>query len=158
VDREKLQHQLDDGITTTYGRHKGQLLSCHNWTDPIKIQSFINQFRLSLPHEYNTTEYIRRGYEELFNATALSTIVLVVKEGKHRMVRRMMANVGHPVVTLHRNRLGNITLDPTRTPPGTTRLLSDAEREWVHSLLPKRTKEIIYKQIREKKLQQNQQQ
>ena len=34
------------------------------------------------------------------------TVRLVVREGKHRMVRRMLANVGAPVVGLRRERFG----------------------------------------------------
>jgi len=39
-----------------------------------------------------------------------SRVTLVVTEGKHRMVRRMLANVGLPVTELHRVRLGEIRL------------------------------------------------
>ena len=39
------------------------------------------------------------------------TVRLVVTEGKYRMVRRMLANCGHPVVGLHRVRYGNVWLD-----------------------------------------------
>jgi len=35
---------------------------------------------------------------------------LVVREGKHRMVRRMLANVGAPVVGLRRERFGDALL------------------------------------------------
>lgn len=37
-------------------------------------------------------------------------VVLAVTEGKHRMVRRMLANAGHPVVALHRLAYGPFTL------------------------------------------------
>jgi 23S rRNA pseudouridine2605 synthase len=40
-----------------------------------------------------------------------AVIRLVVREGKHRMVRRILANVGHPVVALHRVRYGVVTVD-----------------------------------------------
>lgn len=36
---------------------------------------------------------------------------LSVSEGKHRMVRRMLANCGHPVVRLHRVAFGPLRLD-----------------------------------------------
>lgn len=39
------------------------------------------------------------------------TVRLVVTEGKYRMVRRVLANAGHPVVALHRVRYGDIRLD-----------------------------------------------
>ena len=38
------------------------------------------------------------------------TVRLVVREGKHRMVRRMLANVGAPVVGLRRERFGDVLL------------------------------------------------
>ena len=37
-------------------------------------------------------------------------VTLTVTEGKHRMVRRILANAGHPVVELHRVRYGEIVL------------------------------------------------
>ena len=36
---------------------------------------------------------------------------LTVTEGKHRMVRRLLNNCGHPVVALHRVRYGDVHLD-----------------------------------------------
>jgi 16S rRNA U516 pseudouridylate synthase RsuA-like enzyme len=38
----------------------------------------------------------------------LVVVTLTVSEGKHRMVRRMLANTGHPVVSLHRTHIGPI--------------------------------------------------
>jgi 23S rRNA pseudouridine2605 synthase len=37
-------------------------------------------------------------------------VTLQVTEGKHRMVRRMLANVGHPVVALRRLSFGPFAL------------------------------------------------
>ena len=42
---------------------------------------------------------------------APNIIRLKVAEGKHRMVRRMLANCGHPVLSLHRYKYGEIELD-----------------------------------------------
>ena len=39
------------------------------------------------------------------------TVRLVVTEGKYRMVRRVLANTGHPVVALQRVRYGAVELD-----------------------------------------------
>ena len=36
---------------------------------------------------------------------------LSVKEGKYRMVRRILHNAGHSVINLHRVRYGDIVLD-----------------------------------------------
>lgn len=50
---------------------------------------------------------------------------LVITEGRNRQVRRMAAAIGHPVVQLHRSRLGSLELGDL--PPGQWRLLADAE-------------------------------
>lgn len=50
---------------------------------------------------------------------------VVVKEGRKRMVRRMLAAVGHPVVRLVRTRIGPLT-DP-RLAPGRWRALEPSE-------------------------------
>jgi len=59
------------------------------------------------------------------SAGGTTALTIVVKEGRKRMVRRMCAQVGHPVVRLARTRIG-----PVRDPhlaPGTWRVLAPAE-------------------------------
>jgi 23S rRNA pseudouridine2605 synthase/16S rRNA pseudouridine516 synthase len=51
-------------------------------------------------------------------------VELVLTEGRHHQVKRMLAAVGHPVRTLHREAVGNVTLD---VPEGSYRVLTDAE-------------------------------
>lgn len=55
-----------------------------------------------------------RTSDGIFCARVLSqegaTVTLVVTEGKHRMVRRMLANAGHPVLALRRLRYGPFVL------------------------------------------------
>jgi len=60
-----------------------------------------------------------------------NSISLIVAEGKYRMVRRMLANIGHPVLSLSRTRIGEIVMDDSDPPPGKFRLLTEAELEWV---------------------------
>jgi 23S rRNA pseudouridine2605 synthase len=62
-----------------------------------------------------------------------TNIRLVVQEGKHRMVRRMLAHCGYPVVALHRERHGMFELNDL--PPGQFRPATDEEISWVQSLL-----------------------
>ena len=64
----------------------------------------------------------------------LSDITLEVKEGKHRMVRKMLFNVGHPVVGLKRIKVGEIVLDDEKTKSGTFRVLTGAEERWMMGL------------------------
>ena len=54
-----------------------------------------------------------------------SVVTIVVKEGRKRMVRRMCAAVGHPVVRLVRTRIG--PLRDQRLAPGTWRVLTPDE-------------------------------
>jgi 23S rRNA pseudouridine2605 synthase len=58
-------------------------------------------------------------------ALTTTALAIVVKEGRKRMVRRMCATVGHPVVRLARTRIGPLR-DP-RLAPGTWRALTTEE-------------------------------
>ena len=56
------------------------------------------------------------------------TAEITVTEGKYHQVRRMLAACGHETVTLHRERLGPVTLDDSLA-PGEARELTAAEIE-----------------------------
>jgi 23S rRNA pseudouridine2605 synthase/16S rRNA pseudouridine516 synthase len=51
-------------------------------------------------------------------------VELVLTEGRHHQVKRMLKKVGHPVKTLHRARVGEVELD---LPPGAVRELTESE-------------------------------
>jgi 23S rRNA pseudouridine2605 synthase len=59
------------------------------------------------------------------SGSGTTALEIVVKEGRKRMVRRMCASVGHPVVRLARTRIGPLR-DP-RLAPGTWRVLATDE-------------------------------
>ncbi|PAV25544.1 ribosomal small subunit pseudouridine synthase A [Tamilnaduibacter salinus] len=61
---------------------------------------------------------------------AESQLRLTITEGRYHQVKRMLAAVGHRVVALHRERIGDLALDPGMA-PGDHRALSDEE---VHRL------------------------
>lgn len=61
------------------------------------------------------------------------TVRLAVTEGKHRMVRRMLANCGHPVIALHRVRFGPLELGDLA--PGDWRPARPEELEAATALL-----------------------
>mmetsp|Transcript_3711 Transcript_3711/g.5551 ORF Transcript_3711/g.5551 Transcript_3711/m.5551 type:complete len:443 (+) Transcript_3711:37-1365(+) len=65
--------------------------------------------------------------------TNSSSIRLIVSEGKHRMVRRMLANIGYPVIELKRERHGPCLLNDL--PEGHFRHLSQEELHSVQQLL-----------------------
>ena len=50
---------------------------------------------------------------------------LIIHEGKNRQVRKMFENVGHPIVFLRRERIGNLTLGDLK--PGSWRYLTQEE-------------------------------
>ncbi len=55
---------------------------------------------------------------------APDVVELTLTEGRHHQVKRMLAAVGHPVRTLHREAVGGVTLD---VPEGAWRRLEDGE-------------------------------
>lgn len=61
-------------------------------------------------------------------------VTLTVREGKHRMVRRMLANAGHPVQDLQRLAFGALTLGDL--PPGAWREPTEAETTYLAQLAP----------------------
>jgi len=71
-------------------------------------------------------------YENPFVKT--TDVQLIVKEGKHRMVRRMLANTGHPVVALRRIRHGILELGNLEE-GGFREEMSEGMIEWIESLL-----------------------
>lgn len=58
-------------------------------------------------------------------------VELVLHEGRKHIVRRMLAEVGHPVISLVRTEVGPIRLGDTR--PGRWRALSSAEVSALYS-------------------------
>ena len=99
-----------------------------------QVQAYLEEIRSNLPEEYNVTDLNIRGYMDIFKAEELSEVRLVVQEGKHRMVRRMLASCGHPVVSLKRERMGVIELGDLKE--GSFRNLTAEEEAWARSLVP----------------------
>lgn len=58
--------------------------------------------------------------------TDARTARLILQEGKYHQVKRMFAALGNRVVTLHRERIGELELD-AGLEPGESRFLTDAE-------------------------------
>ncbi|USD36169.1 pseudouridine synthase [Ferrimonas sp. SCSIO 43195] len=55
---------------------------------------------------------------------------LTIYEGKYHQIKRMFGVFRNPVVALHRERMGEITLEPS-LPPGNCRRLTRAEIDWL---------------------------
>lgn len=80
-----------------------------------------------------STKQQKAGNVKMVNA---SSVVLSVKEGKYRMVRRILHNAGHSVLKLHRIKYGEIHLGDL--PEGHVRPCSGDEGKWASSLLSRR--------------------
>jgi 16S rRNA U516 pseudouridylate synthase RsuA-like enzyme len=67
-----------------------------------------------------------------------SRVRLSVREGKYRMVRRILHNAGHSVLQLHRLRYGNLFLGDVEE--GEVRPCNSDERTWALSVLTNASK------------------
>lgn len=139
VVEDELRATLAAGVQTTEGSHKATLESVDIW-ERSSIAPYLLNIQRNFPPEYNQTDLKVRGYLNVFDAQALSTVRLTVSEGKHRMVRRILANCGHPVVSLHRDRLGAVALNDL--PAGEYRPLTTEESPWAETLVPLEKKHI----------------
>lgn len=63
----------------------------------------------------------------------VSTVEITLHEGRNRIVRRMMEEVGHPVRELTRTKFGPISVDRQRQ--GTMKRLSDGQLKVLYSLV-----------------------
>jgi 23S rRNA pseudouridine2605 synthase len=139
VDENKLRGQLEAGVETTEGTHTAELVDVVHFSD-TESQEVWKTMRAALPPEYNVTDLEERGYlpsDGISTPTKLlSQVRIIVREGKHRMVRRMLANCGHGVVELKREQQGEIILGD-ELPLNEFRNLTDAEEDWAQSLIPR---------------------
>jgi 23S rRNA pseudouridine2605 synthase len=140
VDEEDLRQKLQQGVTTSMGDFPATVIEARS-IDKEDIPRIITDILNNLPPEYDVAKLEEKGYLFFKDATNLSQVRLVVEEGKHRMVRRILANSGHAVVSLKRERLGVIQLGDLKE--GQHRELTDEEETWARSLItttPKKKK------------------
>lgn len=151
ADPDSLRQQFIEGVATKEGIHNAELLSVEHW-DKDQVACYLKRIKSESPQSHNQTDESDKAKDDMFAVNDLSSIRLVVKEGKHRMVRRMLYNCGHPVVDLKRERVGLITLGDL--PVGDMRDLSIKEMEWAKKLsresatLKKPKKPYVKKKIR----------
>jgi 23S rRNA pseudouridine2605 synthase len=135
VDENELRKKLHDGVPTSIGIFPADLISSKSIPD-ADVRLLVDDILQNLPPEYDMNQLEEKGYLFFKDAKELSEIELVVEEGKHRMVRRILANSGHPVIGLKRLRLGAVHLDDLAE--GTFRELTGEEQEWAESLLKRK--------------------
>lgn len=132
VKETDLRDRLNKGVETSMGVFPADLISSRPIPE-TDVQTMINSILHDLPTEYDMNQLEEKGYLFFKDAKELSKVELIVEEGKHRMVRRILANSGYPVIGLKRLRLGSLHLD--NLPEGTFRELSTDEEQWAESLL-----------------------
>jgi pseudouridine synthase len=88
-DEAKLRETLKEGVETADGTYPAELLGVQEATG---------------------NEEEEEEDEEGGEKKDLLVLRVGVAEGKHRMVRRLLANAGYPVVGLHRVRYGKVEL------------------------------------------------
>ncbi len=135
VNEIDLRERLSKGVETTMGVFPADLISVKA-IPPGEVQPLILNILENLPPEYDHDRLEEKNYLFFKDALELSEVRLVVDEGKHRMVRRILANSGHPVIGLKRERLGKIYLEGLEE--GGIRDLTAEEEEWAAGLLKKR--------------------
>ena len=132
VDEPSLRVKLAQGVTTSMGDFPATLLET-KIIPQDQVASIIANILGNLPPEYDLEKLEEKGYLSFKSASELSHVRLTVQEGKHRMVRRILANVGHPVISLKRERLGAISLGEMEA--GAFRDLTPDEEAWAQGLL-----------------------
>ena len=125
VDEKKLRQMLTDGVETSDGTFSAKLLEVTASEGPTGVSTGDEM----LWDEESSTE----DRAQLDYSGEHSDVRLIVTEGKYRMVRRILANSGYPVVELKRERHGNVTLGDLEV--GEFRDATDEETEWAESLL-----------------------
>lgn len=122
----------EEGVETTEGTHFATILEVQS-LDLEQSRTILQSYLKNLKKE-GTEETDTRIMAAVDNDKGLLfTIRLVVREGKYRMVRRMLANCGHPVVELKRERHGLVELKDLKV--GEFRDCTEVELEWANGLL-----------------------
>eukprot|EP00551_Chaetoceros_affinis_P005636 CAMPEP_0203677046 /NCGR_PEP_ID=MMETSP0090-20130426/26994_1 /ASSEMBLY_ACC=CAM_ASM_001088 /TAXON_ID=426623 /ORGANISM="Chaetoceros affinis, Strain CCMP159" /LENGTH=424 /DNA_ID=CAMNT_0050543835 /DNA_START=116 /DNA_END=1390 /DNA_ORIENTATION=+ len=137
VNYDTLKQKLEvDGVETTEGVHHAKLVN----VEEINRNESELILKNYLSHKEN--QGMEERDERIISASKdldssddgpLSNIKLVVQEGKYRMVRRMLANCGHPVLELKRERHGEVYLNDLEI--GEFRDCTEDELHWAEGLL-----------------------
>ncbi|KAL3769648.1 hypothetical protein ACHAWU_010252 [Discostella pseudostelligera] len=128
ADEATLAQKLLDGVETTEGIHTAKLLGISPSDGPAEEVSKQSIIELNEDIDEGGDEKIHKDYSGPY-----SDVRLVVSEGKYRMVRRMLANCGYPVVELRRLRHGIVELGELKV--GEFREATNEEIQWAKSLI-----------------------
>lgn len=133
ADEAKLTKKLADGVETTEGVHKAKLIAVTPSDGPTdddgELEEIMNMETGEEDDEQGGDD--EKGLDDY--SGPYSDVRLVVSEGKYRMVRRILANCGHPVVELRRLRHGKVELGNLKM--GEFREVTADELDWAKSLI-----------------------
>ena len=144
VDREKLTSVLKAGVKTSDGVFPADLLDAAASDELVPLDEREREKEIKESKEWarggdredtaqaesGRLEDVSRTGESRLSRT--STVTVSVTEGKYRMVRRVLHNAGHSVVTLHRARYGEVHLRDLGE--GEVRVVGGEESIWARGL------------------------
>lgn len=115
----QLAHRL---ISPKWKAEKTYFVRCEGRLTAADVEAFARGVALS---DFTAKPAQLRIVEAGDDASAAEA---VLTEGKFHQVKRMFAAIGHPLLSLARTRIANVTLDPALA-PGDWRELTEEERE-----------------------------
>jgi 23S rRNA pseudouridine2605 synthase len=152
VDKDRIAGVLNQGVTTTLGVFKADLLEVSVLDEKIFVPKQMlltkndNEDNVdAVPgdsarnNEKSISSKVKEN-EDNEEEISCSYVRLSVTEGKYRMVRRILHNAGHSVINLHRTRYGNINLDKADLEEGDVCTCSPSDHEWAVQLFKNKSK------------------
>jgi 23S rRNA pseudouridine2605 synthase len=128
VEFNSLSQELAQGVHTAFGNIPAKLVAAKVLTDEssrriveiLSTEQAVANLRQN--DELLQIQFRHMQPNLIASRSNVSVVRLIVGEGKHRMVRRLLHNSGHSVLALHRIRYGPFSLSPG--------LLEDSGLEW----------------------------
>jgi 16S rRNA U516 pseudouridylate synthase RsuA-like enzyme len=114
-DKMVLKHKSSPGTSSSQSVTASSSSGAYSKVSKPKISlSGLDSSMLTKPAPEDLSDKVDLSSFDAFltcqGLTSASLVRLVVREGKYRMVRRMLHNAGHSVVALHRTRYGDVVL------------------------------------------------
>lgn len=138
VDIELLRKTLAQGVETTEGKFPAKLITA----EVLKEEQVVLPKKIIQKLIFDDEDKRRYNDNDKEDGTSKGTlkscskVTLSVCEGKYRMVRRILNNAGHPVVSLHRVSYGNIQIGDLME--GDLSVCSQGDEKWANELLRKK--------------------
>jgi 23S rRNA pseudouridine2605 synthase len=138
VDIESLRKILAQGVETTEGKFPAMLINAEVLKEEQLVLSKRTIKKMIFDDDDDDDGDDDRQASDTSKATfkTCSKVTLSVCEGKYRMVRRILNNAGHPVVSLHRVSYGSIRIGDLTE--GDLSICSQGDEKWANEILRKK--------------------